>query len=436
MMKMKRILLFLVLVVLPGSSRFATATEGPTPNLAAGAPGPINCSVDDCGPLDQPTINGFLMFDETNFDPVVDGFGRPRQFWVHIPTYYDYADGESEKIPVIFAFHGYSQEREAMVDGKWGDFFDNDVAFVIPRGEPDPCDATGETTWIGPKYLDTVTPADPNCDPATQQAGPNGDISYWNASISGTFADVEFVETLRSMLLERFPRLNANKVYASGFSAGGGIALTLLCYRSDLFRGFSTAGITFTGDIQRGDYDEDGIEETDGNSLVATCGKTILGGGHATGISYPDLWGVGRKLVYYPLSRRVAVEYRRSTVPVVAFYGNQDEFTPSQEIDGSNIQILEKNNLDTAHILDQPYNNSRIDLASTRLRAYSTPADPGQSSSPFHEYLVLGISPISGGHAMPDAEECFNLVFATCDYSYTEETFGFFINHADLDLDP
>jgi len=218
-----------------------------------------------CTAADQPLIIGYPMFNEDNFDPVVDGFGKRRGFWVHIPDDYDTV-GITEKIPLIFAFHGGGQFREAMVAGKWGDYFDQNIAFVIPLGEPDPCANNPlETQWTQPGFGANTTPMmDTNCDPATQVVDSFGDtMTYWNASLPGTFNDVLFVEQLRAMILSRFPKLNANKVYATGFSSGGGMTLSLLCYRSNLFRGFSVVAKMLAGDSQRGDYIWDGVNQTD-----------------------------------------------------------------------------------------------------------------------------------------------------------------------------
>ena len=65
------------------------------------------------------------------------------------------------------------------------------------------------------------------------------------------------------MLLARFPKLNANKVYATGFSSGGGMTYMLACYRASLFRGFSVVAKTLGGDSARGDYNNDGIIDLD-----------------------------------------------------------------------------------------------------------------------------------------------------------------------------
>jgi hypothetical protein len=179
-----------------------------------------------------------------------------------------------------------------MVVGKWGDYFDQNIAFVIPLGEPDPCANDQGTQWMQPGFGANTTPTDPNCVLGTQTLDSFGDtVAYWNAALPGTFTDVLFVEQLRAMILSRFPKLNADKVYATGFSSGGGMTLSLLCYRANLFRGFSVVSKLLAGYTQRGDYIWDGVDQTDPKSLVATCGKSQWDPGRATGIDTPRLWG-------------------------------------------------------------------------------------------------------------------------------------------------
>ncbi len=437
----KQLTLFLMLYLLPVGLAHATAnvTAAPIGIVSSFTLPPVNCSVIDCSAADQQIIFGNPMFDETNFDSVVDGFGRTRQFWVHLPQGYDSVDGINEKIPVIFVYHGHSQLPEGMLEGKWEEYFDSDIAFVIPFGTGDPCDIDSPDTWMVPKYIDTGNAVSINCDPATQQVAPDGNyISYWNASIPGTFADVAYFESLRTLLMDRFPKLNPNKVYATGYSLGGGMALTLLCYRSNLIKGITTTAVTMTGDVQRGDFDEDGIDEIDPNSFTATCGKTRVMPGHATGINAPRLWGEGNVLRRTGwLSFEITSE--RRTRPVAVFAGDQDDFTPVDEIEASNVEIRARNNLDTMHDYINPFSNAvPDDEATTQYRNYTLSADITQPSSPYREYLVQGVDGVSGEHGAPDADECnvFPLFFMTCDYSYTDETILFFQEHADLNLNP
>lgn len=416
----------------------------------------IDCSTDFCIPGDQQLILGYRMFNEDNFDAVVDEFGTNRKFWVHIPNDYDTVDGINEKIPLIFAFHGAGQLREAMVDGKWGDYFDQTIAFVIPLGEPDPCATNQGTQWMQPAFGANTTPTDANCDPATQVVDSFGDtVAYWNASLPGTFTDVLFVEQLRAMILSRFPKLNANKVYATGFSSGGGMTLSLLCYRSDLFRGFSVVAKMLAGPVSQGDYVWDGVNQTDPNSLVATCGKSQWDAGRATGIVTPRLWGYG---VIAPLMFPVRV-----TKPVALFAGDQDarvvkiapqadpnpygEETAAQTMQNINDTggfVRTRNNLNGIAFVQNPFLNTVVaDDTTTQRRTFRTASVVAEPYSVFRRFLVQGIAHHSATHAMPDAEECpplgtwnFGDYFNTCDYSYATQTKIFFEEHADLNLAP
>jgi len=407
---------------------------------AASARAQIDCSTVACAAADQSAIAGYPMFSQANFAPIVDGFGRTRLFYVHIPTQYDTVDGVSQKIPLVFAFHGGSQTREAMIAGKWGDFFDQEVAFVVPLGTADPCAnpaGNGITQWMQPGPGGSTSPGNPSCDPATQVVDALGNtLTYWNAALPGTFTDVRFVETLRTTLLARFPKLNASKVYATGFSSGGGMTLTLACYRSSLFRGFSVVAKGLAGDGPRGDYDQDGIVETDANSLVATCGKSTWDAGHASGLVAPEIWGYGVSIPAGPLTPAVSV---RVAKPLALFAGDQD--TPIADINATGDAVRARNNLGGGFGLIDPFSDTVLDDATTQRRTFWGPLAATQPSAAFRRYLVRGLPAHSGTHAMPDAQECppirnFGDFFMTCDYDYTDETLSFWEDHADLNLNP
>lgn len=400
----------------------------------------IDCNTVACAAADQTLIQGYPMFNQANFATMVDGFGRTRLFYLHIPTQYDTVDGVTQKIPLVFAFHGGGQTREAMIQGKWGDFFDQEVAFVVPLGTADPCDnvaGTGKAQWMQPGPGPSTSPANPSCDPATQVVDSLGVTkTYWNASLSGTFTDVRFVEALRAMVLARFPKLNASKVYATGFSSGGGMTLTLACYRSSLFRGFSVVAKMLAGDGPRGDYDVDGIVETDPDSIVATCGKSTWDAGSATGLAGPDIWGYGIAIPAGPLTPAVSV---RVAKPLALFAGDQDN--PLADINATGDTVRARNNLGGGFGLLDPFSDTALDDATTQRRSFWGPLDATQPSAAFRRYLVRGIANHSGTHAMPDAQECppirnFGDNFMTCDFDYDDETIAFWRDFADMNLNP
>lgn len=411
--------------------------QGPPPPPPS--PPPVNCSAISCTFASEPTLQGFLMFNEQNFAAIVDGWGRTRKFYLHIPPRYDTVDGTTQKIPVIFAFHGGGQTREAMISGKWGDYFNQDYAFVIPLGEADPCDnplGAGKAQWMQPGLGERTSPTNVSCDPATQVVDINSrPVTYWNASLTGAFTDVLFIEQLRSTLLARFPKLNADKVYATGFSSGGGMTFTLACYRSSLFRGFSAAAKALGTDSPRGDYDGDGIVETDPLSLVATCGKNQWDAAHATGITAPDLWGLGELHLPSPTGGTIVL-VTRTTRPVALFAGDQDN--TMREINDTGDFIRDKNNLNGTFLVQNPFQDTQADDATTQRRTFTTAASAFGTSAAFRRFLVQGIAGVSAGHAMPDAQECNNpsTSFMTCDYSYTDQTISFWQDFADLNLNP
>ena len=405
----------------------------------AAVPPPIDCSTESCGALDQRTILDNQMFDDENFTTIVDGFGHARKFYVHIPATYDVVDGENQKVPLIFAFHGGgSQTPEAMIDGKWEEYFDQDYAFVIPLAGADPCEnpgGNGKSHWMQAGMAFRTSPGDPDCDPATAVVNGAGQTrTYWNTSLPATFTDVLFVEELRAMLLARFPKLNADKVYATGFSSGGGMTFMLACYRASLFRGFSVVAKTLGSESARGDIDDDGIMEIDPESLVATCGKNERDAGHATGIAAPEIWGTGTHEIPLPGGQVAIVPIFRPK-PLALFAGDQDN--TMQEINDTGDFVRARNNLNGTFVIQNPFLDVAADQATTQRRTFKFARAGALPLAVFRRFLVQGVAGVSGTHAMPDAEECVTGIYhMTCDYSYTTQTKIFFEEHADLNLNP
>jgi hypothetical protein len=228
-----------------------------------------------------------------------------------------------------------------------------------------------------------------------------------------------------------------------------------------LFRGFSVVAKLLAGAAPRGDYTWDGVDQTDPNSLVATCGKSQWDPNRATGLTTPRLWGYD--VIPVPnLPVRVANLPVRVTKPVALFAGDQDarpvkiapfgsptvfdEESPAevmQNINSTGAFIRTRNNLNGGFFVQDPFLDTVADDATTQRRTFSTASNATQLYSVFRRFLVRGVANHSGTHAMPDAEECPPLLtwsygdtFMTCDYSYTTQTMIFFEDHADLNLNP
>ena len=447
----------------------------------------VDCSALWCDPADQQLVepgqpandsvwpssvdaavsDGYRLFDERNFAPLVDAFGRERRFYVHLPARYASVDGVAEKIPVLFVFHGgvtKSEPREMMIVGKWDEHFEGDVALVFPKAEKDPCNSgpDGKFRWLRPGIGQRGSlqgGQDPTCPPETLIHG-DSEKSFWGASLPESFSDVHLVAELRSMLLDRFPKLDPDRVYATGFSSGGGMVYSLLCYRSRLFRGYSVVASTL-GRGERGDYLDDGIDTTDPDSLVATCGKGVFSSERATGIDDPHPWGPVLELASTATgtgARRVttgtgagAVDASvsllgRVTRPLVLFVGDQDvPSAPGATLEeaaanlaSTSALVRERNNLSGLCAVVDPFSDVQADAALTQRCSFGTPADASLAHAPFRRFLVRGEAvdgrPLAGNHGMPDTDECRvgNTNHMTCDYDYTDQTLLFFQDHAGL----
>ena len=236
--------------------------------------------------------------DEQNFAPSSMGSGAPGSSTCTFPATYDAVDGETQKIPLHLRLPGGgSQTPEAMITGKWEESFDQDYAFAIPLAGADPCEnpgGNGKSHWM---QAGMALPHE-SCRPelrsrdSSRSTAPGSTRTYWNASLPATFTDVLFVEELRAMLLARFPKLNAEKVYATGFSSGGGMTYMLACYRASLFRGFSVVAKTLGSDSARGDYDTGwGHRRRSREPGRDLWQERARAAGHATGIVAPQIVG-------------------------------------------------------------------------------------------------------------------------------------------------
>lgn len=396
------------------------------------------CALHSC----EPSVGGHAMFSDTDFTTITDDFGNRRSFFVHIPARYDTL-GTNEKMPLIFAFHGGGENRQAMIDGKWDAYFEQDYAFVFPLGSPDPCER-GPLQWLSPGLAERAPGVVAPCTAATEVTDPvAGRMTYWRASNPDSFSDVRFVEALRAAVLARFQNLNPNKVYATGFSAGGGMSLTLACYRSSLFRSFSAVAKELGTTTARGDWNGDAVADIDPDSLVGTCGRTDAMSGFATGITAPELWGTGYVRIATPVGPIVLLG--TAVKPVALFFGQNDIDTKVPAIivsepDYTTDIVRGHNNLNATYTYQNNYVNAPIgtDGADTQRRTYTGPSG-SFSSAALRRLRTTSTTATEARHAVPDVDRCTSSTTApidTCDFNYTDETIAFWQNQADLNLVP
>lgn len=103
----------------------------------------------------------------------------------------------------------------------------------------------GGSTNTMNRYFDVISETDPTVIVFPEAIGGvwRGIKTAGDEAQQDPFYDVVFVEQFIQNLLANNPQLNANRVYASGFSSGANMTWMLLCYRSQLFRGFALASM-------------------------------------------------------------------------------------------------------------------------------------------------------------------------------------------------
>lgn len=93
------------------------------------------------------------------------------------------------------------------------------------------------------RYFDVISATSPTVIVFPEAMGSTwqGIRQAGDETLQGSFYDVIFIEQLVQHLLADNPQLHPRKVYASGFSSGANQTWMLLCFRSQLFRGFGLA---------------------------------------------------------------------------------------------------------------------------------------------------------------------------------------------------
>jgi len=161
------------------------------------------------------------LSDEITFDHhQPDGVIETRSFRYSTPR--NFASRADASVNLWLVFHGGNGNTTTM--------HNNNSFNRIPHDAP--------TVLVYPQALRVTYLNDVSSD--------SDDTIMWRSpKVPGSgndrdaFRDVTFIERLVTRLLVNNPQINANKVYASGFSSGGTMTWMLLCYRSSLFAGFA-----------------------------------------------------------------------------------------------------------------------------------------------------------------------------------------------------
>lgn len=142
--------------------------------------------------------------------------GVNREYILHIPASYD----GSTSVPLMFNFHGFGGTASDQM--AWADMRElaNEYNFILvyPQGTP----------------LDGV--------------------SHWNSALAGgdnksTADDFGFILALIENLSSTYS-IDADRIYASGYSNGGFMSYSLVCYHSDIFAGIGAVSSTMLNDFK------------------------------------------------------------------------------------------------------------------------------------------------------------------------------------------
>src|SRR5688572_20387550 len=156
-------------------------------------------------------LSDVITFDHHHPDGVVE----TRSFRYSTPG--NFASRADSSVNLWLVFHGKNGSTTTM--------HNNQSFNRIPHDAP--------TVLVYPQALRVTYLNDLSSD-------PDETIMWRSPKVPGSgddrdaFRDVTFIERLVTRLLVNNPQINANKVYASGFSSGGTMSWMLLCYRSSL----------------------------------------------------------------------------------------------------------------------------------------------------------------------------------------------------------
>ena len=150
--------------------------------------------------------------------------GQTRSFLKYLPVNLD----PSEQLPLMMCFHGGSgSAEEQLAIGDLRETADEDrFLLVYPQALPDPNDG-GSTNW---------------------QVVTSGDLPF---TFPNPHSDINFVSALIDAMLDMH-NVDASRVYAMGYSNGGGFAYDLACRLNDKVTGVGAVARTMYAES----YDE------------------------------------------------------------------------------------------------------------------------------------------------------------------------------------
>ena len=150
--------------------------------------------------------------------------GQSRSFLKYLPVNLD----PSEQLPLMMCFHGGSgTAEEQLAIGDLRETADEDrFLLVYPQALPDPNDE-GSTNW---------------------QVFTSGDLPF---TLPNPHSDIDFVSALIDVMLDMH-NVDASRVYAMGYSNGGGFAYDLACRLNDKVTGVGAVARTMYAES----YDE------------------------------------------------------------------------------------------------------------------------------------------------------------------------------------
>lgn len=190
-------------------------------------PAPAESSLPTASPsASQGSQSPTLQFVKGRNDYVVDVDNTPREFIVHVPMDYD----PNVPTPVVYMIHGSNQSGRIMYENThWARKADEETIIIVYP-----------TSW---KYRTTEANRveDKWNTPGTEQiVVPGTELKD----------DVRFMRTILESIRATF-NIDNGRIFASGFSNGGGFVLTrLIPAMNDVFAAYSTAGSGLIGEAQ------------------------------------------------------------------------------------------------------------------------------------------------------------------------------------------